>query len=154
MNAEEFEAMLAEYLGDELAPDERRAFEAHLAEHPEHQAEVDELSGTLDELARLQAAPDREPTLLKANARTNARRGSTRLFASLAKAAAILIFGVIIGRWTASEHAPAPSHNTPQETTYAEAPSIHPGWIELANRLGTNSASFAGLLSAGASTLH
>jgi len=154
MNADQFEMMLADYLGDELSPEDRRAFEAHLAEHPEQQTEVDELRETLAELNHLQAAPDREPTLLRANAQPSPQRNTSRLFVTLGKAAAILIFGVIIGRLTASAPQAPP---TPQETTptvVTASGKIHPGWYELAKRVGARNASFAGLLSAGAESLH
>lgn len=46
MDKKELQAKLIDYLYDEMSPDERKAFEAHLRDHPDLQQELDEMAGT------------------------------------------------------------------------------------------------------------
>jgi anti-sigma factor RsiW len=53
MNADEIKAMLADYLGDELGPEDRRRFEEYLDTDREFAAEVASLRCTLDDMRSL-----------------------------------------------------------------------------------------------------
>ncbi|MGI8649427.1 MAG: anti-sigma factor [Rubrobacter sp.] len=59
MNRDKFEDLKDAYALSALAPDEARDFEAYIRQHPELQAEVDELAGVASLLAF--SAADREP---------------------------------------------------------------------------------------------
>jgi anti-sigma factor RsiW len=155
MTREEYEAMLADYLGDELDAAERDRFEGYLAEHADARAEVGELRATLAELAELQTvslptAQVASQPAARVTARRDRRSPLARFVTATAKAAAILLFGVIIGRATAPPAYPplesgpevAASDDAPTETVIlAGAHEVHPGWIELVERLGANEAS-------------
>jgi hypothetical protein len=99
----------AAYVMGALSADERRAFEAHLAECPRCAQSVAELSGLTDlmdkvPLARvLEPGADREPppdlllTRLLRTARAERRRRSLRLVASGAVAASLVALAVVVG---------------------------------------------------------
>ena len=53
MNCEDFEMLMADALGDELSPDDRPAFEAHLATCESCRRDFDSLSGTITTLRGL-----------------------------------------------------------------------------------------------------
>ncbi|UCG32698.1 MAG: hypothetical protein JSU68_13655 [Phycisphaerales bacterium] len=53
MNADDIKGMLAEYLGDELSPEDRRRFEEYLDTDREFAAEVASLRCTLDDMRSL-----------------------------------------------------------------------------------------------------
>ena len=53
MNADEVKGMLADYLGDELGPEDRRRFEEYLDTDREFAAEVASLRCTLDDMRSL-----------------------------------------------------------------------------------------------------
>ena len=46
MDKKELEAKLIDYLYDEMSPDERKAFETHLRDHPDLQQELDDMTAT------------------------------------------------------------------------------------------------------------
>ena len=99
----------AAYVMGALAADERRAFEAHLAECPRCAQSVADLSGLTDlldkvPLARvLEPGADHEPppdlllTRLIRTARAERRRRSLRLVASGAVAASLVALAVVVG---------------------------------------------------------
>lgn len=57
MNREQYEALLADALGDELTPGDRVVFERCLDEHPDWRREYESARGTLDTLVRVTAPP-------------------------------------------------------------------------------------------------
>ena len=63
MNSSEARELLADYLGDELSPDQRRGFEAQLAHDPELAAEVENLGGALAALGSLELPAPVEPVV-------------------------------------------------------------------------------------------
>lgn len=148
MNRAKYEAMLADYLGDELAPVDRAVFEAYLAEHPDDRADVEELRATLAELAALQAETPARHTVA-AEAAADPRRGGSvnlrRYFAGAMKIAAVLALGIFIGRMTAPASPASNASSAPREEipSVARTEAVHPGWIELARHLDANQVAFA-----------
>jgi len=147
MNREEFEDLLADYLGGELATDDHARFDAYLAAHPEAQQDVDELRATLDELGSLQSVA--LPVVLPADYAGKSGPASTsasgRYFRGVVKVAALIAFGVIIGRATAPP-APPPPVSPHVPATVASVAPVHPGWIELARHLDAQDAPLAAQL--------
>ncbi|MFQ5491058.1 MAG: anti-sigma factor family protein [Phycisphaerae bacterium] len=97
MQRHEFEQKLADYLGQEMAPDARQAFEAYLNAHPEAQTEANALRAVLRGLDQL--APPPTADVAEAQRIVNPTGGPGVWRRSLAYAA-VLIAGVAIG-WTA-----------------------------------------------------
>lgn len=109
MNDDRFQELKDAYVLGALPDDERQEFEAYLAAHPEHQAEIDELGGLAGMLAF--APPEHEPSpelrhrvvgLVEAEAgvpRATRLRPSARRFASARNlvfgAAAALLIGLL-----------------------------------------------------------
>lgn len=148
MNRAKYEAMLADYLGDELAPADRAVLEAYLAEHPDDRADVEELRATLAELAALQAeAPAHHTVAAEAAPAAHGRTSWSlrRYVKGVMKIAAVLALGIFIGRMTAPANPASTAPSAPPEEipSVARTEAIHPGWIELARHLDANQAAFA-----------
>ena len=147
MNREAYEARLADYLGDELSHAERAEFETYLLTNTEARAEVEELRATLEELAHLQIVPEipsASPTIGVTARVLPPQKKASHFFTALLKAAAVLMFGVLIGRATAPP--PTDEHASSNRTAFADATTVHPGWIELVKNLDANQGSLAGSL--------
>jgi anti-sigma factor RsiW len=151
MDQATYEAMLADYLGDELSAAQRAQFEAHLATHPARADEVAELRATLAELNGLHAqAPPAPPgnsqsSVSPATASTHGGWGWAR---TLGKAAALVFLGVLLGRSTAPPGDPEPMEATPirARTEPPNLEGVHPGWVALVERVdGDRAAMLAGL---------
>jgi anti-sigma factor RsiW len=138
MDRDKFEDMLADYLGNELSPNDRRTFEEHLAKSPADRAEVESLQRTLDDLRELPPPPSGYAP----SPRPSTPRIIRCLYRPLAYAALLLI-GIGIG-WLAK---PAPS--TEQQMTEPTQPSKTPypqrGWPteSTPSRLVLNAKSFS-----------
>jgi len=142
MNHEEYVALLADYLGNELSDADRARFDAYLAENPAADAETRELRATLDELAELQTVSLPTAQVASRAAQPASRPAPTvRWLASLGKVAAILAFGVLLGRATVTPTpvTPGAGPSTGVSVAGARTPAntnpVHPGWIELAEKL-------------------
>jgi len=153
MNQEEFEAQLADYLGSEMNAEEKAAFEADLVLHPKRASEVDELRATLADLESLQAAAPRPDSTYTAPERSRSVLHRERRIQSWVKAAAILIFGILIGRWSGPPRERLETIDF-EPPVVAQVEGVHPGWYELAERLGKNNVLVKGLLRANIGELH
>ncbi len=163
MKPENYENRLADYLGNEMSPDERHAFEQTLRAFPECQAEVDALQAALADLRQLPAPiATTRPVAPRSTAAPSSTRPGQRLSATLLKTAAVLVFGVIIGRLTAPNDTaqlppsavrqpPAREQSRPDDRGQRVADptiqvaAIHPAWIELGRKLGAGAAGFGAL---------
>ncbi len=94
MNREQFEDMLADYLGDEMTPEQRQAFEQHLAESDADRAEADALAALMGQLEEIMPAPCSLPA---SGSASPAPPASVMRFGRILAYAAILLLGVGIG---------------------------------------------------------
>lgn len=148
MNREEYEAHLADYLGNELDPARRAEFEEFLNANADARAEVDELRATLDDLAHLQTLAE-VPAVTAASStppEPTAGNRTLRFFTSLLKAAAVLMFGVLLGRATAPPPATPGTVAPVAPFAPANAGPVHPGWVELARNVDAHPSALAGSL--------
>jgi ferric-dicitrate binding protein FerR (iron transport regulator) len=145
MKPDRYEERLAEYLGGEMTPAEKEAFEEELRTAPEYREEAAALRAALADLRALPAG-FAEPS--------RPGRGVVyRLVIGGLKSAAILAFGVFLGRFTATSTSKptgtATTQHSPtltQEGEYnasTQLATIHPGWIAIGRKLGANSGNIA-----------
>lgn len=110
MHRHDFEQKLADYLGQELNPDARAAFETYLNAHPDAQEEVESLRAVLRGLDRLAPPPlatdDRLGQVLERSSPKTVRW--LKLRRALAYAA-VLVAGVAIGWMARPLPIPAPT---------------------------------------------
>ena len=99
MDRKRFEDMLADYLGNELSPQDRRAFEEHLAHSAEDRAEVEALQAAVRCLSELPPPPvaAASPPEPSARARRLPRPRVVRYVLRPLAYAAVLLAGVGIG---------------------------------------------------------
>ena len=146
MDCRTVEELLAEYLAEEIDANDRRELQAHLDQCTKCRDDVAELRQTLVYLESLETV-SRESAALKTRFLriVRQRRASVKFAIALLKAAAVLAFGVVLGRWTAS-NTPAPSAPTPTAVMppaiSGAAPAVHPDWITLGDKAQTTSNSF------------
>ena len=120
MDRNKFEDLLADYLGDELGPEDRRAFEEHLATSDTDRVEVESLLETLRCLRELPppaATPPSSPPIEWVGPPVIVRY----LYRPLAYAAVLLI-GIGIGWFARPEprtEAPIVAPSSPAKVTYA-----------------------------------
>jgi anti-sigma factor RsiW len=139
MNADEIKGMLADYLGDELSPEDRRRFEEYLDTDREFAAEVASLRCALDEMRSLKV-PGEEAFAMSPRA---AGRRSWPVPVLRYAAVILLAFaaGFLARGWSGGEV--GPSVSPPGVTDFGQGrPS--PGWrmrfanayVENANKSG------------------
>jgi anti-sigma factor RsiW len=128
MDRKQFEDILADYLGNELSPRDRRAFEEHLAHSAEDRAEVEALQAAVRCLRELPPPPVAATGASEPGAR--ARRLPQALvvrylFRPLAYAA-VLLAGVGIG-WFArpAQRTTQPGAESPTATTVDQPSGPH-----------------------------
>ena len=124
MNCERTRDMLADYLGDELTPTERQAFDSHLSACEHCRSEVDSLQAAVRALRQLDPPPTPLAAPQQAIPGPRASRWRGGGFQPLAYAAMLLI-GVGIG-WIAR---PTPE-NPPDGGTAGPEPSAVVDTIE------------------------
>jgi len=148
MNREEYEAHLADYLGNELDAARRAEFEEFLSANADARAEVEELRATLDDLAHLQTLAEVPAGSAVSTPQSEPAAGNRtlRFFTSLLKAAAVLMFGVLLGRATAPPPATPGTGAPVAPSTLANAGPVHPGWVELARNVDAHPGALAGSL--------
>jgi anti-sigma factor RsiW len=156
MDCKDIDELMADYLGEELAADERRELEAHLDRCEQCRSDVAELRATLAHLESLETVSRESAAIHTRSLRVvRRRRPAVRVALGLSKIAAVLAIGVALGRWTASA---APQDTSPSR---AEAPpmalsapatEIHPEWINLAQKDRAVRSSFANQLTVLAKT--
>ncbi|HUU85997.1 MAG TPA: zf-HC2 domain-containing protein [Phycisphaerae bacterium] len=107
MNCDQVARMLADYLGHELDPADREAFDDHVTVCDKCRAEADSLQVALGALRQLGPPPAQPATTEPLAAPTPLPRSRLRILRPLAYAATLLI-GVGIG-WAARTAPPAPT---------------------------------------------
>ncbi len=146
MNCNEVSPMLANYLGNELSNDHRSAIASHLQVCESCAREVASLQETITALAQLDTV-SRSDAMDRTNGFSVVRRNSaTRHFilASL-RIAAVLALGIVLGRLsngsTSESNSTASLLPKPDEPVIAGASSdsIHPDWMEFAEKFSRNS---------------
>ena len=118
MDHERFKNMLADYLGDELSPEDRRSFEEHLARSDADRAEVESLRAVLNSLRQLPPPP-----MLysggPASAPQSVRPTHTRLVRYVVRPlsyAAILLIGIGVGWFAKPTSTTTPVQHEPTTT--------------------------------------
>ncbi len=119
MNCERTRDMLADYLGEELAPAERQAFDSHLSACERCRSDVDSLQAAVCALRQLDPPPTPLAAPQPAPRRPVASIWPGGAFQPLAYAAMLLI-GVGIG-WIAR---PAPENPSPGGSTGPDTPAV------------------------------
>ena len=114
MNCEQISDHLADYVGCELDPRQRLAFESHLEQCAACSVEVSSLQETVVTLERLEAPP--VPA-------ASSRIGRFQPFAY----AAMLIIGLGIG-WSVKPAAPSPIVQPPAVNVQDTPADVHDGW--------------------------
>jgi len=149
MDCTRIEELTADYLGDELANEERGLFQAHLEDCGACRARIEELTETLAELndlrgVSLAVAAERTRDLCVVRRRPAWRR----VVASSLKAAALLVFGVVLGRGSLDqgEQIAAPAEPSPIASTTKSGTGLHPRWIELGREVEDGRSSFTSRL--------
>jgi len=136
MTRDELKAMLADYLGDELAPEQRQQFEAALNDDPEFAVEVDGLKQTLQTIRSLD-----EPVVTKV---THDEAARPAIKTSLLRYAAVLVLAFIGGYLARGPQTTMQSQTTQQDKSssvsdwqlkFAKRYSEHPSDSSLARSL-------------------
>ncbi len=150
--------LMADYLGDELTAEQREALIMHLAACTVCEAEVRTLQRTIEQMKQLETVSMTNAMAHTRNLAIVRRRPLVqRMFLASLKAAAVLAFGVLVGRYTTPSAAPAPPSSipvpapvsasiAPQQPEEHDDMPIHPDWINLARKQVAPRSSFAGRL--------
>ncbi len=134
MKCHDIDKLAADYLGNEMGTELVGEFERHLEECATCRKLISELRATLKKLSQLPTVIE-FPGRVADGSKTRMNRASWRT--SLLKAAAVLAFGICLGRLSAPQASvgpPAQPHTTASSERGGQLP-IHPKWIELADKL-------------------
>ena len=145
MNCDRAHALLADYLGHEIEPADRNAFEQHLAACPACRTEAETLAGALQTLRQL-------PLPAAAADLAASGDGPQPIYPSWARwhrplaYAAILLIGIGIGWFVRPQPAPGPNLPTaPDRTLPAPASRAEHRWPE--NRFFRNAVALSSAFS-------
>ncbi|GJM25853.1 MAG: hypothetical protein DHS20C16_22680 [Phycisphaerae bacterium] len=153
MNCNEIETMLADYLGNELSDRDHKIVDDHLQGCEACAHEVMAFQQTVSTLGQLDTVSHADA--LRRTSRFQVSRRTPALqrivFASL-KIAAVLAIGFVLGRLSFGETAKSQpdvakdSGTGQQMVAHANSGTIHPEWLEFAEKLNRNSSGLAGQL--------
>jgi anti-sigma factor RsiW len=153
MNCNEVELMLADYLGNELPEEERRTVDSHLQRCAACAQQIETLQDTLTTLGHLDTISHGDAAHRTRDFQITRRPPAIqRIAIASLKIAAMLAFGVALGRWSQKQPTNSnpqttdPSNTNPQMVAQAGSVSIHPDWLEFAAKLNRDSSGLAGPL--------